>query len=255
MPRLTGGGTHQVGTSNFSFNGARIEDLGASEYTLVGVVGDETGSTAAFKDELRKMLVTAIEACKRSPRSDNLLARVTSFSTAYSSGGVNEWHGFTPLSDIDPQQYREFTPRGATPLYDATYDAVHAMAEYGGELTKNDFLVNGILFVITDGVEGDWTGNPVSSTTPAMIARIVREVRQQEKLESLIIVLIGINAGQYASHMQAFRHEAELDQYIDAGEATSGKLAKLAAFVSQSVSSQSQALGTGGPSQAIAATI
>ena len=43
--------------------------------------------------------------------------------------------------------------------------------------------------------------------------------------------------------------------HIDVGDATPRKLAKLAAFVSQSISSQSQALGTGGPSQNIAATI
>jgi hypothetical protein len=36
---------------------------------------------------------------------------------------------------------------------------------------------------------------------------------------------------------------------------TEGKLAKLAGYISQSVSSTSQALGTGGPSQNIAATI
>ena len=47
----------------------------------------------------------------------------------------------------------------------------------------------------------------------------------------------------------------QISQYIDAGAATKGKLAKLADFVSQSVSSQSQALGTGGPSQNISATI
>ena len=42
---------------------------------------------------------------------------------------------------------------------------------------------------------------------------------------------------------------------IDAGDATPAKLAKLAVFISTSISSQSQHLGTGGPSQQIAATI
>jgi hypothetical protein len=55
--------------------------------------------------------------------------------------------------------------------------------------------------------------------------------------------------------MMTGRSEVGITQFIDAGDATKGKLAKLAAFVSQSISSTSQALGTGGPSQAIAATV
>ena len=76
-----------------------------------------------------------------------------------------------------------------------------------------------------------------------------------EDIESLITILIGINAADCTQELDDFRQQAEIDQYIDAGKATKGKLAKLADFVSQSVSSQSQALGTGGPSQNISATI
>ena len=54
--------------------------------------------------------------------------------------------------------------------------------------------------------------------------------------------------------LDGFATEAGM-KYLSAGDATNGKLAKLAEFVSQSVSSQSQSLGTGGPSQTIAATI
>jgi hypothetical protein len=53
------------------------------------------------------------------------------------------------------------------------------------------------------------------------------------------------------SYLENFRINAGLDEYISIGDATAGKLAKLAQFVSQSVSSQSQALGTGGASQPV----
>ena len=42
---------------------------------------------------------------------------------------------------------------------------------------------------------------------------------------------------------------------MDIGDATPGKLAKLANFVSESVSSQSQALGSGAPSETLNLTI
>ncbi len=69
------------------------------------------------------------------------------------------------------------------------------------------------------------------------------------------MVLIGLfdpkdsHATQVKGYLKIFKDEAEIDQYVDAGDATPTKLAKLAEFVSQSISSQSQSLGSGGPSQ------
>jgi uncharacterized protein YegL len=238
--------TRNIAGSNFDFSGMRIDDLGAPEYTLVTIAVDVTGSTYGFADDLRNSLVTAVEACQKSPRSENLLVRVVLFST---SVGVQELHGFTELSGLNPTDYPALTPGGMTPLYDAAYSSVGAMVDYGGDLMDNDFLANGIVFLITDG------GDNASSATPKMIADAINKARNDEKLESLVTVLVGINAGEYQHELDTFKDEAELDQYIDAGEATKGKLAKLADFVSQSVSSTSQALGTGGPSQNISATI
>jgi hypothetical protein len=252
MPRLAAeneGGmqNYQVGGSNFTFTAARIGSLGAPEYTLVTVAIDVTLSTAGFADELHEMLLTAIDSCKKSPRSDNLLVRVITFST--SVGGVKELHGFKPLSEITPGDYPQFVPDGLTPLYDATFSAIGAMVEYGGELMTNDYPSNGIVFIITDGYDN------MSDETPRSIKMQVQKAKSEEQLESLLTVLIGINATQYKDTLENFRRDAGLDQYIDAGDATPGKLGKLAAFVSQSISSQSAALGTGGPSQAISATI
>ena len=112
-----------------------------------------------------------------------------------------------------------------------------------------DFLANGIVFIITDGCDN------ASQSTPKMIKKQVNKAVKGEDIESLISILIGINAADCTHELEDFRQEAEIDQYIDAGKATKSKLAKLADFVSQSVSSQSQALGTGGPSQKISATI
>jgi hypothetical protein len=250
MPRLNqeeGMGSHRIGGGNFTFTGARIDQLGATEYTLVTVAVDVTGSTADFASDLRAMLVTAVEACKKSPRSDNLLLRAITFSTAV--GGVSELHGFKPLAEIDPNAYPVFSPDGLTPLYDAVYSSVGAMTEYGEQLMQNDYLANAIGFIITDGL------NNAGTATPKMIRDEIGSVAAKERLESLVTILIGINAAVYERELREFQHEAGIEQYIDAGDVTKAKLAKLADFVSQSVSSQSQALGTGGPSQNIQAVI
>ena len=117
---------HKIGKSGFSFKGARIARLGATEYTLVSIGVDETGSVNGFQDELRKMLEMALEACKKSPRSDNLLVRVIYFSTNYPNG-VCEVHGFKPLAEINPADYPDIHPGGWTPLCDAVFSSVGAM--------------------------------------------------------------------------------------------------------------------------------
>ncbi len=250
MPRIGSNSemqTHQLAGGSFSFTSVGLHRLGATEYTLATIAVDVTGSTQGFEDGLLLALKTAVHSCKKSPRSDNLLMRVITFSSQI---GVAEIHGFKPLSEINPDtDYKPFRPYGMTPLFDAVFSSVGSLLDMGKQLTDADFLVNGIAFIITDG------GDNTSATTPAMIRDQILEARRGEKLESLLTVLIGINARDFNPELQKFRKEAELDQYIDAGDATPGKLAKLAAFVSQSVSSQSQAIGTGGASQSIAPSI
>ncbi len=54
--------------------------------------------------------------------------------------------------------------------------------------------------------------------------------------------------GSIKQYLDDFRTEAEFTQYVPINEADQSSLAKLAEFVSKSISSQSQALGTGGAS-------
>ena len=236
------------GLQQFKFSGVRTEHLGATEYTLVTIATDSTGSVSGFEADLRKAEITAVEACKKSPRANNLLLRVLRFSTSF-PGGIEEVHGFKPLSEIDTAGYPPITPQGGTPLYDAVYSAVGATNAYATKLNADEYLTNGIAFVITDG------DNNASHATPAMIRKEIEQAVKGEHIESLVSVLIGINTTSCKHFLEDFQRDAGLTQYIDVGDVSKGKLAKLAAFVSQSVSSQSQSLGTGGPSQNIAATI
>ncbi|MFA5986593.1 MAG: vWA domain-containing protein [Parcubacteria group bacterium] len=237
------------GANGFGFSGVRTEHLGATEYTLVTIAIDVTGSVGGFEAELLRCLKTAVDACKKSPRSDNLLLRVILFSTVFSNG-VDELHGFKPLADIDPQkEYGQLRTGGGTPLRDACYSAIGAMNAYGKKLSDDDFGVNAIAFIITDGDDN------ASAATENMIKQEIVQAVSGEILESMISVLIGINAAAYKNELEQFQQNVGITQYIDAGDATAGKLARLADFVSRSIASQSQAMGTGGPSQNISATI
>jgi uncharacterized protein YegL len=240
--------------SGFGFTGATIDNLGATEYTLVTIALDETGSIGGFETQIRDMLTTTIDACKKSPHSSNLLVRVIRFGTQYSrrgGPGIDEIHGFKTLGEIDNAAYPQLRGGGCTPLNDAVYASVGAMNAYAKSLTDMDFGVNGITFVITDGGENS------SVASMKMVKDELKKSVTGEVMESHLSILIGIDTGDsyVKPALQRFQTEAGMDQFIWAGEATPGKLAKLADFVSQSISSTSQALGTGGPSQNISVTI
>ena len=236
--------------SGFGFSGQIIDELEASEYTLATIALDMSGSVGGFSDQLKAMLEEVIGACARSPYSQNLLIRVIEFSSKYKNG-VNEIHGFKALSEIDINGYPDLRPGGMTPLNDGLYSGVGAANAYAQQLVDLDFAVNGITFAISDG------GENASVATTTMVKDELESSVTGEIMESHYSVLIGVGSGGggVSGILKDYQDATGIDQFIWAGDATASKLAKLAQFVSQSISSTSQALGTGGASQNISATI
>ncbi len=245
MPILNGASLdpHALPSGHYGYSGTRLESLGAAEYTLVTIVTDISGSVAPFRREMEEAIQQIVQACRLSPRADNLLIRLVLFEDA-----LQEVHGFKLLQECKPKDYQKLLRAGgSTALYDASENAVAATTSYGRRLTDADFGVNGILFVITDGMDN-------ASTLG------VREVRDRlaeavtsEALESLVSILVGVNVQDSAvgGYLQDFKTSAGFTQYIEVDKADAKTLSKLAEFVSRSISAQSQALGTGGPSQTL----
>jgi len=229
--------------ATYKFSGVSADELGASEYTLVTICQDESGSVFGFKSEMEKCLKTILEACQVDPRAENQMLRLVTFET-----DVHELHGFRFLSEINPDEYDGIlNPGGGTALFDSVHTAIDATNTYGIDLADNDISVNAIVFVITDG------DNNSSKYGADKIKELLAQVRQSEKLESILVVLVGITNGSSTlqGYLDNFKDEAGLDAFIDIGSATKSSLAKLAKFTSQSISSQSQSLGSGGPSQVL----
>lgn len=255
MPKLMGLPVDQVGqtASGVQYSNVSVDRIGATECTIVHIVVDKTGSVAGYKTDLEKMLAMSLDACKKSPRVNNLVARTTAFNADYNRIDIEEIHGFTPLSLIDTTKFAgTINPTGGTPLFDATFDAIDATFDYGKKLYDKQILSNAIIFIITDG-ENNVT-DKVSD--PKQIKDLLAKYRKNEILESIRTILIGVNETDplIKDCLEKFKDEAGLDDFVWVGQATPGKLAKLAQFVSQSTSSQSQALGTGGVSQPVSFT-
>lgn len=230
----------QATVSGFGFSGVRPETLGSTEYTLVTLVLDKTGSVSAFANELFNIKKTVVEACRKSPRAEFLLLRVLEFNSK-----VEEVHGFKPLSEIDSADYAVPTCRGVTALRDAAFAAVSATNAYAKTLAAQDYLTNGIVILATDGDDND------SRMSASDVKKEIDDAVKGEHIESIRSVLVGVNAAEFRTALQNFQNDAGIDQYVDVADATPGRLAKLADFVSRSISAQSQSLGTGGPSQAL----
>jgi hypothetical protein len=230
---------------HFGFTGAEAGALAslATEYTCACIVGDRSGSSSDFQKEMEKAKKAVLEACKKRPGADNLLLRDIVFSD-----DVTEIHGYKLLEHCDPADYDgSMEPEGLTALHDAVVNGIESMTEFAKTLVDQDMDVNGIMVVITDGWE-----NRSTIRDPAVVKKAIQAARKSEALESIVLILVAVNEAEAGAELKKFHKDVGFTQYIGLPDASPSTIAKLAAFISQSVSSQSQALGSGGPSQPVA---
>jgi hypothetical protein len=224
--------------SGYKFSATKIDTLGASEYTLATIVVDASSSVSGFGPQLETALKTVFKACDKSPRKDNLMLRVTQFSS-----NLTELHGFKLLGAIVEKDYDNVLQiGGSTALFDAMDEAIQASGTYGKQLTGQDFFCNAIVVVITDG-----ENNMGSILDAAQVKKSLLAARRSENLESILLILVGVTNDDVTlnTYLQTVKDDCGADQYISIGQATPGKIAKLALFISNSISSTSQALSNG----------
>ena len=242
MPKLNDATVSQINATgaHYGFSATKIENLGATEYTLASVVVDVSSSVASFASDLTRAVKEVVRACKYSPRADNLMIRLTEFAS-----DINEIHGFKLLENCNESDYTNaLSIGGSTALFDASVNAVTATSAYGTQLSQSDYSANGIVVIITDGDDNN------STLSAKAVKAALQSAVKQEALESLVTILIGVNINDpYTGKALAdFKNTVGFTQYVELGDANAQTLAKLADFVSKSISAQSQALGTGGPS-------
>ncbi len=238
-----------VAGSNYRFSATKPDALGASQYTLATIVMDASGSVEPYAAQLESALKTVSKACNKADnaRRENILLRLTQFNDS-----LDELHGFKQLGSINENDYKGILKIGdMTALLDAVDEAVHATATYAKQLVSQDFNDNNaIIIVITDG-----QNNTGSVRDAAHIKKAVADTLKSECLQSLLLILVGVTADDSGTnldrYLREFKDEAGITQYVSIGKATPGKVAKLAEFVSQSISSTSKALASGSPSQPI----
>jgi uncharacterized protein YegL len=238
---------YNLPATNYGYSAISLDDerIGATAYTLVTIAVDVSGSVDEFKKEMEDAIKEIITSCNKSPRKDNLMIRIVTFDT-----NMQELHGFKLLVDCDPDDYTDCLKIGGmTALFDAANNAIAATNDYAKKLGDEDFDANAIVIIITDGCDN--SSNEASTST---VKKTLQASVREESLESMLSILVGVGVGQWAEVQDAldtFKNEAGITQYVEISDANANNLAKLADFVSRSISAQSQALNTGGPSQAL----
>lgn len=227
---------------NYGYSGAKIETLTSFENTLALGLLDESGSTGPFARQMELCVKEIIKSLRRSPRADNLIYRHCHFAT-----GFREFHGFTPLAQLNEGMYDGcYVPGGQTTLYDSCDRVVAELLDYAVKQAAQKYLCNGIVYIITDGRDYG------SVLTPTSVRKRLADAIASEALESLNTILIGVNPDPgIQADLEDFKNKVGFTQYVPLDKADEKSLAKLANFISQSIQAQSQALGTGGPSTSL----
>jgi hypothetical protein len=262
MPKMNDPTVTQITGSGFEFSATSAAELSADsdEWTIVDILVDLSSSICGNERDMERLVKGIVADCRKSPRCENLMLRVCGFND---NDGVFEIHGYIKLMDIVPDRYdNAFRPGGLTPLLDAMLNAVEAAGQYGRDLDDKDIVANSIIVVLTDGDENRskiaTIGAPSASDAKVFgaqkVAKAKKGVNREEKLESMRTMLIGISDedNDYLTPLlKEINTNAQFDQFEYLGNMNKNTFAKAVGFISQSISSQSQALGTGGPSQAI----
>jgi hypothetical protein len=240
MPKI---GETPISQASYGFSKTRLADFQSSEYTLVDIWADASGSVDGHQASIESAIQTAVESCRKSPRADNLLIRFGVFGS-----NVVIIHDYKLLKEIKPDEYRNsIVPRGMTALREAASQMFCGFRDAAKSLRDHDYEVNAIGFIITDG------DDTASSSGPAGVKQACDDLVASEAVDSYRAVVIAINNStpHFQRAMEAFASTCGFDQIVDVGNATPEALAKLAKFVGSSISSQSSSLGTGSPSQPV----
>lgn len=228
----------------YGYTGTPVADLQSFENTIATGLMDESGSTQAFARQIELCAKEIIKSLRHSPAADKLIYRHCHFDT-----NLREVHGFKPLSEINEDDYDGcWAGGGQTALYASACNVLNATLDYGQQQATKRFMVNGFAYFVTDGLNYA----PGDSTNEDDVKIALAKIISSEALESMITILIGVNPDARTQRgLHDLKDQVGFTQYIEIENASEKALAKLGNFISKSIQAQSQALGSGGPSQSL----
>lgn len=236
----------QIPGGSYGYTGVPVGlGMDSFKYTLATGLVDESGSTRPFARQLELCVKEIIKGLRHSDSVDQLVYRHAHFDTNF-----REVHGFKLLKDCNENDYDGiWAGGGQTALYNSCVEVIEATRDYADQMAQKHYTVNGVVYILSDG-QHYLPGGPF--VTVANVRDALSKAITSETLESLITILIGVNEDpDVRAGLEKFHREAGFTQFIPIEKADEKSLAKVSNFISRSIYSQSQAVGTGGPSQSL----
>lgn len=129
--------------------GADIDDITATEVTLVTLVIDDSGSMDSRAQDARAGQNEMLKAFAESKQKDSFLLG------QWALNRTSPYHSYVPVDQATKLDGRNYKPDGSTPLYDRWCQALAANVAYAAQLRATGTPVRSIAAVITDGENND----------------------------------------------------------------------------------------------------
>ena len=247
MPALDDN-TQKITNGGWRYSNTPLEELKASSYTLGCLVVDVTGSMTRRVSDMERIMKEIVLKLKDEPTAQNIQWRVVIFDDHI---GVEELHGYMLLANIDESVY-SIKCYGSTNLHDAVIASIEATVAEAERLYKEEYDVNAIITIITDGEEN---ASSPKNRSASSVANAVGMAMNTEKLDSIRTILVGVNNGfsgwknGTSTYLEKFQKEAGLTDYVDIDEFDEKAIKRIILQISSITSDTSQLINTGGPSQ------
>ncbi len=205
--------------------GVKVDDVQASEVTLVSMMPDDSGSMSSCVDEVITGHKLVIESLVGTKQKDSILAfcRLLNGAVIY------------PFNPIDQVKMLDHTNYGAwhgTPLYDETVILLGTVLAKAQEFADAGVPARTCTLLLTDGYD--------ESSVRASAATVKKIVTDMLKQESHIVAGMGFDHGYGVDFRRVFSDMGIPDEWIMTPKATPSELRKAFRMFSQSAVRASQ---------------
>lgn len=160
--------------------GRALEDIDASDVTLITVLIDSSSSIAAagLERAVREGQNALIEAFAGTREEPSILVALWTFDSK-----SRVVHAYVPVKDATRLDASSYKSKGSTSLYDVWCDALASNVAYAEQLRSGGTPVRSVVVVLTDG------GDTSSKRTARDCASISRDLL---KSEQFILAFVGV---------------------------------------------------------------
>ena len=217
---------HDLGADFQAALGVSVDDITASEVTLVSLLLDDSGSIRHAGNEpvVRDGYNLVLDALRQSKQRDGILVMCR-----YLNGTL-----LTPYAATDQAPLMDtgnFKATGGTPLYDESVVTLAAVLAKYQELVDNGIACRTVTLIVSDGADAH-----SRRSTAADVQKLARDM---QLAESHIVAFMGIDDG-VTDFKQVARDMGIQDEWVLVPGNTPGEIRKAFAMFSQSTQRASQ---------------